>query len=337
MPKLVSNPPNPWASQAVEYLEDLPETKLEVYEEEAGEVVSENESPDLGFRWSCNPYRGCTHGCAYCYARPSHQWLGFGAGTDFERRIVVKVNAPERFRARLLRPSWTGELVAFSGVTDCYQPLEASYGITRRCLEVAREFRQPIGIVTKGALVARDADLLGELARQATVLVRVSVPFADEALARRVEIGVGSPAKRLLAMRALADAGVEVGVSVAPVIPGLNDDQIPAILELAKAHGATSATLTMLRLPNEVLPVFRERLEAALPLRAEKVLHAVMDVRGGKLNEAAFGARHRGEGPRWDVIRQLFAIHCRRLGLATTPREVRATFRRPGRQGLLFD
>lgn len=336
MVRLVDNPPNPWATSSVEYLEDLPQTRLEVWEEEAKEVLSENESPDLGFRWSCNPYRGCTHGCAYCYARPSHQWLGFGAGTDFERKIVVKVNAPERLRAHLMRASWRGELIAFSGVTDCFQPLEASYEITRRCLEVALAFRQPVGIVTKGALVARDATLLAELARCATALVRISVPFADETLARRVEIGVGAPRKRFEAMRRLADAGVDVGVSVAPVIPGLNDDQVPAILELAKAAGATCATLTMLRLPAEVLPVFVARIQEALPLRAERVLNAIRSVRDGKLHENAFGARHRGEGPRWEMVRRLFEIQCRKLGIATTPRPVRETFRRPGQQGLLF-
>ena len=244
---------------------------------------------------------------------------------------------PERLRARLARRSWEGELIAFSGVTDCYQPLEASYEITKRCLEVALEFRQPIGVVTKGALVARDAALLAELARAATALVRISVPFAEESLARRVEIGVGAPARRFAAMRKLAEAGVDVGVSVAPIVPGLNDDQIPKILELAKQNGATSATLTMLRLPNEVLPVFSQRIEEALPLRAAKILNSIRAVRGGKLNESSFSARHRGTGPRWEVVSQLFAIHCKRLGLATGPRAVRATFRRPGQQGLLFE
>ena len=338
------NPPNPWQSAHVEYFADVPPAELHVYEEEAKEVVSENDSPDLGFTFSCNPYRGCFHGCAYCYARPSHQYLGFGAGTDFERRIVVKTNAPERLRAHFLRPSWRGELVAFSGVTDCYQPLEASYGLTRRCLEVCHEFRNPVGVITKGALVERDAELLGRLARDASAVVTISMPFADEDLARRMEPFAGSPARRLRSMRALADAGVRVGVAVAPVIPGLNDDQIPAVLELAHAHGARHAFLSMLRLPAEVHDVFFERLRAAVPLRFDKVVHAIEELRGGAHDDSRFFARFRGQGPRWRLIEQLFAVHCRRLGLNERRFEAAATFRRPqppptaprARQGELF-
>jgi DNA repair photolyase len=338
----VSNPPNPWDSTHAEWIGEPPEAHLEVYEERAKSIIAENDSPDVGFRFSVNPYRGCFHSCSYCYARSSHEYLGFGAGTDFERRIVVKTNAPERLRAHFLRPAWRGELVAFSGVTDCYQPLEASYGLTRRCLEVCLEFRNPVGVITKGALVERDAALLGALARDASAVVTISVPFADEDLARRMEPFAGSPARRLRAMRTLAGHGVRVGVAVAPVIPGLNDDQIPAVLELAKAHGARHAFLSMLRLPAEVHDVFLERLRTAAPLRFDKVVHAIEEVRGGAHNDSRFFARFRGQGPRWRLIEQLFAVHCRKLGLDERRFEARATFRRPepppprARQGELF-
>jgi DNA repair photolyase len=333
----VANPPNPWQTAHVEYFADVPMAELHVYEEEATEVVNENESPDLGFRWSCNPYRGCFHGCAYCYARPTHQYLGFGAGTDFERRIVVKINAAERLRARLHRPSWPGEIIAFSGVTDCYQPIEASYGLTRACLEVCLEYRNPVGIITKGALIERDADLLGRLAVDASAVVTISMPFADEDLARRMETFAGSPLRRLRAMRRLADAGVHVGVAIAPLIPGLNDDQIPAVLALAKEHGARHAFLSMLRLPGEVEPVFFERLRAAVPLRADKVQHAIEEMRGGGHNDSRFHHRFRGQGPRWQMIEQLFRVQCKRLGLNQRRFEARPTFRRPHQQQGLFE
>ncbi len=333
----VANPPNPWASTSVEYLDDIPPATLQVFEEQARSIVSENDSPDIGFRWSINPYRGCFHGCAYCYARPSHQWLGFGAGTDFERKLVVKTNAPELLRAHFARRSWSGELVVFSGVTDCYQPLEASYELTRRCLEVCLAYRNPVGVITKGALVRRDRELLGRLARTATATVTLSIPFADEELARRIEPFAGSPARRLDAMRALAEAGVAVGVAVAPVIPGLNDDQIPEVLERAHAAGARHAFLQLLRLPQEVLPVFEERLQAACPERFRKVVHAIQEMRGGRMNDPRFGARMRGQGPRWQLVTDLFELHCRRLGLARRTFAPRDTFRRSGRQGELFD
>jgi len=336
----VSNPPNPWASTHVDWLGEPPPARLEVYEEEAGSVLVENDSPDVGFRFGVNPYRGCQHACAYCYARPSHQYLGFGAGTDFERKIVVKVNAPEVLRRELGRPSWKGDEIAFSGNTDCYQPLEASYGLTRRCLEACRDFRNPVGIVTKGVLVRRDVDVLQALVRVARVRVHVSIPVLDPTISRALEPGPASPARRFEAMKALADAGIPVGLSLAPVVPGLNDRDIPELLERARDAGATTAFLTLVRLPAEVLPVFRERLEAELPLSVDKVFGQIRDVRGGRLNEAAFGARMTGKGPRWQVIEDLFTVHCRRLGLnrddPVAGPDVR-TFRRPSAQGTLFD
>ena len=333
----VSNPPNPWLGQHRELLGEAPPAQLVVHEEEAKSILTANDSPDLPFRWTLNPYRGCFHGCAYCYARPTHQYLGFGAGTDFERQLVVKTNAPELLRRELQRPSWRGELIAFSGVTDCYQPLEASYELTRRCLEVCAQFRQPVGIVTKGALVERDVDVLADLARHGAATVFVSVPFADEADARAIEPYAGSPARRLRALRTLADAGVPVGVSVSPLIPGLNDHQVPAILAAARAAGARHAFHVLLRLPAEVEVVFEERLRAAFPQRADKVLSLLTAMRGGQRNDPRFGARMRGEGPRWQLIADLFAASAKRLGLSPPSGAAEPSpFRRPHQQGSLF-
>jgi DNA repair photolyase len=302
---------------------------LEVFEEDARSVVATNDSPDIPFNYSVNPYRGCYHGCAYCYARPTHQYLGWGAGTDFERKIVVKRNAPALLRKFLARPKWTGDLLAFSGVTDCYQPLEASYELTRGCLQACVEFNNPVGVITKGPLVARDVDLLAELERRAGASVTISIPFIDEAMARRIEPSVARPEKRFEALAALSAAGIRTGVAVAPVIPGLNDSQIPQILARARECGARHAFLTLLRLPAEVLPVFDARLREAEPLRHAHVLSAIRDVRRGKLNDSEFGQRMDGQGPRWQAIEQLFELHARRLGFNTDPprRPAEATMR----------
>ncbi|HTY43570.1 MAG TPA: PA0069 family radical SAM protein [Thermoanaerobaculia bacterium] len=331
MPRPVSNPPNPWESIHAEWLGEPPEASLQVFEEEARSIVAENESPDVGFRFSVNPYRGCFHACAYCYARPTHQYLGFGAGTDFDRKIVAKVNAPELLRRALRKPSWTGDTIVFSGVTDCYQPLEAVYGLTRQCLEVCREFRNPIGIVTKGALVRRDAGLLGALAREADAIVYVSVPFFDETTARALEPNVASPAQRLETIAALTAAGVPTGVAVAPVIPGLSDSDIPKVLAEARAAGASRAFLTLLRLPAETRLVFEERIVQAFPDRAARIFSNLEQARGGKRNESRFGARMEGTGPRWQAIESLFEVECRRLGFNPDENGSRhtSTYRRP--------
>ncbi len=319
MPRPVANPPNPWLSTHVEYLGEPPPAALEVFEEDARSVVATNDSPDLPFNYSVNPYRGCYHGCAYCYARPTHQYLGWGAGTDFERKIVVKRNAPALLREFLARPKWTGELLAFSGVTDCYQPLEASYQLTRGCLEACVDFANPVGIITKGPLVARDVDVLSALARRASVRVTISVPFADDDMGRRIEPYVARASRRFEAMAALSAAGIRTGVSISPVIPGLNDSQIPQVLARARECGATMAFMTLLRLPAEVLPVFTDRLREAEPLRFGHVLSAIRDVRGGGLSRSDFGARMTGHGPRWQAIEQLFRTHARRLGFEADP------------------
>lgn len=318
MQRLVSNPPNPWKSQWIEWLEEPPQVELAVYEEEARSALATNDSPDVPFRWSVNPYRGCQHACAYCYARPGHQWLGFGAGTDFDSRIVVKKNVAELLQRELAKKSWKRELVAFSGVTDCYQPLEASYGLTRACLKACLAARTPVGVITKSALVRRDADVLAALARGPGASVHLSIPFADEAMARAIEPWASAPRTRFETLRILSEAGIPTGVMLAPIIPGLNDVQIPEILERARASGARDAGMVLLRLPLEVRPVFEERLRAAYPDRADKVLHALEDMGGGKISRPDFGGRMHGKGPRWEVLASLFELSCRRLGLEGT-------------------
>ena len=337
MPKPVANPPNPFEEARLEWDGPPPPAELEIFEEETTEALAKNTSPDIDFTWSCNPYRGCFHACAYCYARPTHQYLGFGAGTDFDRKIVVKTNVAERLRATFDRRSWRGERVAFSGNTDCYQPLEASYALTRACLEVCRDYRNPVQIITKSKLVRRDADLLAELHDAADARVTLSIPFVDDAMARAIEPYASSPTKRFETVRLLHEAGVPVTVSLGPVIPGLNDDQIPDILERAAHAGAHAAFMILIRLPREVLPVFTERVEEAFPLRAGKVLNTIRGVREGAMNDARFGSRMRGRGPRWSAIEQLFEMHRRRVGLQPSePVSPPPTFRRPTAQLALF-
>jgi DNA repair photolyase len=329
----VNNPPNPWSSTEVEYLDEVPPARLEIFEDHTQQILSHNDSPDLGFSHSLNPYRGCFHGCAYCYARPTHEYLSFGAGTDFERKIVVKPDAPALLRAAFERPSWRGELLVFSGVTDCYQPLEASYRLTRGCLEVCVDYRNPVAIITKGPLIERDLDVLVELHRVARLSVTVSVPIWDKERARAIEPNVASPQRRMLTIEKLARAGLSVGVNVAPLIPGLSDEDIARILEAAAAAGATHAGSTFLRLPGSVRQVFAERLRQNLPLRAERILSRVREARGGKLNNSEFGRRFSGEGPYAESAMALFLATCQRLGLrsgfpAEEP-EAPKTFRRP--------
>jgi DNA repair photolyase len=298
---------------------------LEVYEDDSKSILSKNDSPDVGFRFSVNAYRGCYHGCAYCYARPTHEYLGFGAGADFERKIVVKRRAPELLRAALSRRSWKREAIVFSGNTDSYQPLEATYRLTRGCLEVCAEFGNPVHIITKAPLIERDLDVLGGLAQRGLVGVTVSVPFWDAEMARAIEPGVATPARRLLAVERLAQAGIPTSVNVAPVIPGLTDRDIPRILEAAARAGACSAAMVMLRLPGNVKSVFEERLRSAFPMSAEKVLARTREVRGGKLNDPSFGSRMRGEGEYADAIARLFETTARRLGLYREEVETRST------------
>lgn len=326
----VHNPLNPWHATSVELDGPAPLAEVELFEDRSRSALSKNDSPDLGFTFSVNPYRGCYHGCAYCYARPSHEQLDFGAGTDFERKLVYKPEIAALLKAAFERPSWRGDLVALSGNTDCYQPLEASLGLTRACLKVCLEYRNPVGVVTKSVLIERDLDLLADLAREAHCVVSMSVAFDDAGQARALEPHAPAPARRFRAVERLAAAGIPVGVLVAPIIPGLNDSQIPAVLEQARSAGATFAGHTLLRLPASVEEVFTHRLQLALPLRAERVLSQIRACRGGKLNEGRFGARMRGVGERWRAIASLFEAHAARLGFTRPPRVPDPTpFRRP--------
>ena len=315
MPRNRNNPPNRFEAAYLEWDGEPPPADLRVHEEHAKSALSENKSPDVDFRWSVNPYRGCFHACAYCYARPTHPYLGFGAGTDFERQIVVKVNVVERLQAAFQKESWRRELVAFSGNTDCYQPIEAHYELTRGCLEVCAKHSNPVAIITKGKLVRRDVDLLQELQRNAGCRVALSIPFANDEHARAIEPFASSPSKRFETLRLLSDAGIDTAVAVAPIIPGLNDDQIPEILKRARQAGAISAFKILLRLPLEVGPIFEERLADAFPLRHAKVMSAIRDTRSGRRSDSRFGSRMVGQGPRWAAIEQLFSAYCDRLGL----------------------
>jgi DNA repair photolyase len=332
------NPKNRFESRELEWADDAPPpyALLEVIEEQAKTIVNEIKSPDLQFDFSVNPYRGCFHGCAYCYARPSHQYWGYGAGTDFDRKIIVKVNAVELLRERFERKDWEGKPITFSGNTDCYQPLEASQRLTRGCLEVCAEYRNPVAIITKNALVQRDLDVLCELNEHASLRVYLSIPFADDAMARKIEPGASSPTKRFAALETLSRAGIETGLAIAPIIVGLNDKDIPELLRRGRDAGVKHAFRVALRLPAEVLPVFESRLQEAYPQSFGKVMSAVMQIRRGKKNESQFGERMRGHGPRWQVIDDLFALHCDRLGLNhdwnMRPAPER-TFRRPERAG----
>jgi DNA repair photolyase len=311
----VSNPPNPWLSTAVEYLDEIPPARLEVYEDTTRSILAENDSPDVGFRYSVNPYRGCVHGCAYCYARPSHEYLSLGAGTDFERKITVKPEAPRLLEEAFDRPSWRGELIMFSGITDCYQPLEAHYRLTRGCLEVCARYRNPVGIVTKGPLIERDIDVLQALSAVTSCSITISIPIWDAERARAIEPYVASPQRRMKAVERLAAAGLDVGVNIAPMIPGLGDEDIVRILEAAKEAGAKHAGFVFLRLPGSVKAVFEERLRETLPLRAERILARVREARGGKLYDSTWGKRQTGEGPYAMQAGALFRATCRRLGL----------------------
>ncbi len=308
------------------------------YHDLSRSILSRNDSPDVGFSLSINPYRGCEHGCAYCYARPTHEYLGFSAGLDFETQILVKTDAADLLRKTLASPRWRPEPVALSGVTDPYQPAERRLRVTRRVLEVLAEFRNPVSIVTKNHLVTRDIDLLGELARLNAASAYLSITSLDAELTRVLEPRTSHPERRLAAIRALAEAGVPTGVLVAPVIPGLNDQEIPAVLEAAADAGAGFASTIMLRLPHGVAPMFAQWLDTHRPDRKQRVLNRIRDARGGKLNETAFGRRMRGQGVYADQIRNLFEVSARRAGLRPHgPDLSTAHFRQPSDgQGMLF-
>lgn len=334
--KRISNPPNRFETLRRDALEPSARARIQLFEDNTQQILSKNDSPDLPFQWSVNPYRGCFHACAYCYARPSHEYWGFGAGTDFESKIVLKRRAATLLRQAFQKPSWKGELVVFSGNTDCYQPIEATLGLTRACLEVCAEYRNPVGIITKGVIAPRDLDVLTQLHQQAWIRVYFSIAFADDDIARLVEPQAPSISARFEAMRVLSEAGIPTGISVAPIIPGLNEDTIPAILSRAKQAGATSATGSLLRLPGNVEQVFTERMREAFPDRMTKIMHRIREVRGGSLSDGEFFTRHYGTGTYWRCVEQLFELGRKRAGFEPDEGPVPHTFRRPTAQQSLF-
>ena len=307
-----------------------PAPRTEFLRDATKSIINYNDSPDLGFDASLNPYRGCEHGCIYCYARPFHEYLGFSAGLDFETRIMVKEHAPELLRAELSSKKWKPQVIAMSGVTDCYQPVERRLKLTRRCLEVLAEFRNPVAIVTKNHLVTRDIDLLQQLAEHHAVAVYVSVTTLDAALTPKLEPRASLPAHRLGAIRELSRGGIPTGVLVAPVIPGLTDHEIPNIVAAAGEAGARFGGYVMLRLPHGIGALFEEWLGRNFPDRKEKVLAGVRAVRGGRLNDPQFGSRMRGAGSFADQAEALFEVACRRAGFAKRGSELSAAaFRVP--------
>lgn len=318
--------------------EPLSALKTHVTEERVKSIISRNSSPDIPFTQSINPYQGCEVGCPYCYARPSHAYRNLSPGIDWETRLFAKVNAPEKLREELSRPGYRCEVISIGANTDPYQPIERKWKITRGVLEVCAEFNQPVGIVTKNAMVERDLDILAPMAARNLVNVFISLNNLDHELARRLEPRCSAPARRLQAMKALADAGVPVGVLVAPVIPFLNDHQIEPALEAAWAHGARQAGYVLMRLPWEVKDLFREWLERNYPLKAKHVMSRVHAMRGGKDNDPNFGSRMRGQGELAKLLAQRFHIACERLGFNCDARYGAldtTRFRRPAPAGQL--
>ncbi|MGA2869403.1 MAG: PA0069 family radical SAM protein, partial [Verrucomicrobiota bacterium] len=307
----------------------LPRTQFLV--DHSQTAITHNDSPDIGFNASLNPYRGCEHGCIYCYARPTHEFLGFSAGLDFESKIMVKQNAPELLRRELSSPKWQPQVIVMSGVTDCYQPVERKLKLTRRCLEVLLEFRNPVAIITKNFLVTRDLDLLAGLAKHQCASVCLSVTTLDNDLRKVMEPRTSPPSARLNAIRKLSEAGVPVNVNVAPIIPGLTDHELPKILQAAHDAGATSAGYTVVRLPYANAPLFEQWLQTHFPDRKEKVLNRLKAMRGGKLYDAQWGKRFSGEGIFAEQIAQMFEVARRKAGFKNDYAELStAAFRRPG-------
>ena len=307
----------------------LPRTQF--YKDDSQSVIARNDSPDIGFRASLNPYRGCEHGCIYCYARPTHEYLGFSAGLDFESKIMVKASAPSLLRKELSSVKWQPQVIFMSGVTDCYQPVERKLKLTRRCLEVLAEFRNPVFIITKNRLVTRDIDLLSELAKHHAVAVWMSITTLDPAMRKIMEPRTSPPAARLAALGELARAGIPVGVNVAPIIPGLTDHEIPSILKAAAAVGAMAAGFTMVRLPHAVATLFETWLETHFPAKKEKVLSQLRAMRGGKLYDAQWDKRFSGEGVFAQQIAKMFEVARRKAGMSDSHPDLSTlSFRRTG-------
>jgi len=327
-----TNPKNRFERLQVEFDEPLTEGPATTFWTDASRsIIARNDSPDLPFDASINPYRGCEHGCVYCYARPTHEFLGFSPGLDFETRILVKEEAPALLREELGARGWQPRMVAMSGVTDAYQPVESRLQLTRGCLEVLAEVRNPVMVVTKNALVVRDADLLAELAKHQAVAVFLSISTFDSEIVRHLEPRTSHPRERLKAITKLATAGVPVGVLVAPIVPGLTDHEVPKVLQRAAEAGASFARYTLLRLPGAVAGLFETWLDEHYPERKGKILNRVRSLRRGRLNDSRFGTRFHAEGPFAEQVRALFKLGCERHGFFVGPPKLSAAaFRKPG-------
>ena len=339
-----TNPPNRFEKLHVEtdedaWIDDDPRPLRTTFlRDDSQSILATNEADDISYDYGLNPYRGCEHGCAYCYARTYHEYLGFSAGLDFESKIVVKAEAPRLLEKALAKPGYRPGVISLSGVTDCYQPVERKLGLTRGCLEILARFRNPVVVITKNALVTRDIDHLAELAKHRCIAVYLSVTTLDKDLARVLEPRASTPRARLETIRTLADAGIPAGVSAAPMIPGLNDSELPAILAAAAEHGASFAAYSLVRLPGAVSEVFAAWLDRHQPLAKDKILGRIRASHGGKLNDSTPVTRMRGTGEAAAQWKALFHTCCRKHGLATRPPALDlSAFRRltPG-QGELF-
>jgi DNA repair photolyase len=336
------NPPNRFEKLEYTSEEDVAEgreRKTEFFCDPSRSIISYNDCPDVGFDASINPYRGCEHGCIYCYVRPTHEYLGWSAGLDFETRILVKLDAGHLLHRELSSPKWTPRVLALSGVTDPYQPVERKLGVTRSCLELLAEFRNPVAIITKNHLVTRDIDILRELTTYNAVCVNVSITTLDSELSRVMEPRTSHPGGRLAAIAELAAAGIPVGVMVAPVIPALNDYEMPAILRAAAQAGAKHAGYVILRLPWAVAPLFQEWLTRHFPERKDKILNRIRSLRGGRLNDPRYHYRMRGEGVFVKEIKRLFEMSRRKAGIPQDRAPLSTdAFKRPAEdQGSLFE
>ena len=333
------NPANRFERIEIEWERDPDESapKTEFFWDDTKDIISWNSSPDIPFDAAINPYRGCEHGCVYCYARPFHEYLGYSPGLDFETKIHVKRNAAQLLRKQFMKKSWEPQIVSISGVTDAYQPIEARLKITRGLLKVFAEFRNPVGIITKNALVTRDIDLLGALAKHNAAYVAVSITTLDESIARKLEPRTSTIARRFDAVRQLSEAGVPTAVMLAPIIPGLTDSDIPGLVECARENGARRVNMLPVRLPHGVGPLFEEWLEAYFPGHKQKVLNRVKEMRGGELNDGRFGKRMQGEGKRAEHLHAMFKLAVKKHGMnverLTTSAEA---FRRPGATKAMF-
>jgi len=316
--------------------EELPKLETTVTEEIAKSIIARNESPDVGFNQSINPYRGCEHGCIYCYARPTHAYLNLSPGLDFETKLFAKVNAAELLREELSHPGYQCDVIALGANTDPYQPIEREFRITRQILEVLAECEHPVGIATKSSMVERDLDLLAPMAQQRLAHVFVSITTLDHEIARRLEPRAAAPQRRLQTIKTLSEAGVPCGVLVAPVIPVLTDSAVEKVLEAAREAGATMAGYVLLRLPYEVKDLFKAWLEEHYPLKASHVMSRVRDMRGGKEYDSEFGSRMRGEGKFAELLAKRFKVACQRLGFNRNRESLdTARFRPPQRDGQL--